>query len=138
MNRQGTKLTQGINGQAAQLQRQLDSALNTTLRSKIVYEPCGYETHRPHHAVWADGPLICTACHPNPRPGYVLRGQPGFDELAEAARARMTGRRPRCANGCGTVVPGPVIDPGDPPNTTIVCTPCTRDAARAAAARKAA
>lgn len=66
----GTKETQGINGDAAALQRRMDSALAAV--GAVQTGACAYPRHR--GSDWrlaAGGPLVCGVCHP-PAPGLDI------------------------------------------------------------------
>jgi hypothetical protein len=76
---QGTKETQGINGDAAALGRREDAALAAL--GDVELKPCAYERHRGLGLDYDnDGGLtICGCCHPR---------------STEAARQRAAGPRP--------------------------------------------
>lgn len=66
MKSQGTKETQGINGDAAALQHQLDAALAAAPAGE--HSPCPYAGHR--GADWqltTEHPVTCGVCHPPAR-----------------------------------------------------------------------
>ncbi len=88
MKSQGTKETQGINGDAAALQRQMGAVLKFAGR---IGEPCAYERHRPTDWVTPESQVTCGICHPPAAefPGITRRHADGFDELAAAAAARV-------------------------------------------------
>lgn len=92
MKSQGTKQTQGVNGDAAALQQQLEKAARATLGDG---NPCPFPRHRPTDWVTPISQLTCGICHPAAAefPGIARRGDDGFDELADAARLRRTARR---------------------------------------------
>lgn len=62
MKSQGTKETQGINGDAAMLQRKLAAAATATSGDGA---PCPYANHRGSDWRLSDEhPLVCGICHP--------------------------------------------------------------------------
>lgn len=71
MRSQGTKETQGINGDATQLQRMLDIAAKLTDGPGVV---CPYEHHRGSDwQLTGDHPVRCGVCHPPARGLEVSR-----------------------------------------------------------------
>lgn len=65
MRSQGTKETQGINGDAAILQRWAGAVAGGRVRTEAPLEPCPYPHHR--GADWrlaSGGPIVCGICHP--------------------------------------------------------------------------
>lgn len=115
MRSQGTKATQGINGDAAALQRRMTEAARFVRK----LEPCPYERHRPTDWVTPTSQVTCGICHPPAAafPGILRRGAAGFDELAAAASARVTAA-PRCLT-CSRALPEAEARAG-----AVYCSPC--------------
>lgn len=70
MRSQGTRATQGINGDAAALVRAYDVALTFAAAGReLPAQPCPYPRHRGLGLDWTgDGPrLVCGYCHPPAR-----------------------------------------------------------------------
>jgi hypothetical protein len=116
----GTKATQGINGDAAALQRWNDALAGDARLSPrrhggnkdeqadslqrwmgsvpaslaLVGEPCPYEHHRASDWVTPTSQVICGVCHPPAAEfdGIQRRDEDGFDELALEARERVIPR----------------------------------------------
>jgi hypothetical protein len=84
----GTKATQGINGDAATLERW---ATNVPVSAALVGEPCPYPHHRATDWVTSTSQVICGVCHPPALEfdGIRRRGEELFDELALDARRRV-------------------------------------------------
>ena len=120
MRSRGTKATQGINGDAANLSRWMDAVgrSHAPTGEASHYEPagltaaqvgaaCGYAHHRPQDWVTPESQVKCGVCHPPilEFDGIRRRGEDGFDELAEAAASRIV-KVARCltCNGALTAV----------------------------------
>jgi hypothetical protein len=70
MRSEGTRQTQGINGDAAALVRKYDVALSFAAAGReLPAQPCPYPRHRDLGRDWpADGGrLVCGYCHPPAR-----------------------------------------------------------------------
>jgi GrpB-like predicted nucleotidyltransferase (UPF0157 family) len=94
--RQGTRATQGVNGEAGLLQRQQAAALKVVPLDGSGAEqgdPCGYERHRATDWTCADtGFIVCGVCHPPGVPADVevfVRGTHGFRRAVAARRRRL-------------------------------------------------
>lgn len=95
----GTKATQGINGDAANLQRWMSAGASVEAGTfAIRTEACQYPHHRRSDWVTPESQLICGVCHPPAAEyeGITRRGEQGFDELVVAASSRIL-RRPASA-----------------------------------------
>ena len=69
MKSRGTKETQGINGDAANLQRFLDA-----VPLVVTDAPCPFAVHRGQDwCLQAGGPVVCGVCHPAAR-GLLIVG----------------------------------------------------------------
>lgn len=88
MKSRGTKETQGINGDAAALQNRLAAMAR---RGGQIGAPCSYSRHRSTDWITPESQVVCGICHPPAAEfdGIVRRGEPGFDDLAAAARTRI-------------------------------------------------
>jgi hypothetical protein len=74
MKSQGTKETQGINGDAAALQRRLAAVAASSGGGAI--KPCPYPYHRATDWRLAQGgPIVCGVCHP-PASGLDVTRRP--------------------------------------------------------------
>lgn len=73
MKSQGTKETQGINGNAAALQERL---ARVSLGGGVLRAPCPYRHHRATDwRLTAGGPVVCGVCHP-PAAGLDVTRRP--------------------------------------------------------------
>lgn len=93
MRSQGTKETQGINGDARNLSKWLAAAPASS--SAALSEPCPYPHHRPADWITPKTVLTCGVCHPPAVEfaGVRRRDEDGFAALVASRRVVIRGDR---------------------------------------------